>query len=275
MQKHVCLVLVASLSLTGSLAFARGRPSADPATANRESREREARRACLDGDYSTGVAALSELFLDYKEPTYLFNQGRCYEQNERFEEAISRFREYLRLKPEERSLVEKHIAECEALQQKKLQSAPRPAAQPAVQPVTRSNDQALAAVGRPPGQPVPVVATGPQAKAPASPRSGLRLGGIASAGVGVAGLVVGVALNLHANSLAKSISPPNAYDRNIESRRKAYETIAWIGYGVGAAGLLTGAILYGIGWRKNSDSNVAVIPAVGPEMAGALLSGAF
>jgi hypothetical protein len=32
--------------------------------------------ACLSGDYTKGVAILSELFVDTKDPTYLFNQGR-------------------------------------------------------------------------------------------------------------------------------------------------------------------------------------------------------
>lgn len=273
MQKLICFVLVASLSRTGSLAFAKGRPTADPATANRESREREARRACLAGDYATGVAALSELFLDFRDPTYIFNQARCYEQNERFEEAISRFREYLRISPAERPIVEKHIAECEALQQKKVQSTP--AAQPTIQPVAQSEGQNLAAVNAPLGQPAPVVTAAVQAKAPASPGSGLRIGGLASAGIGVAALAAGLVLNLQANSLAKGITPPNTYDRDTESRRKTYETLGWVGYGVGAAGLLTGAILYGTGWRKKSDSNLTVIPAVGPEMAGAVLRGAF
>ena len=46
--------------------------------------------ACLSGDYTKGVAILSELFVDTKDPTYLFNQGRCFEQNRRYDDAIAR-----------------------------------------------------------------------------------------------------------------------------------------------------------------------------------------
>ena len=90
----------------------------------------------------------------------------------------------------------------------------------------------------------------------------------------MAGLVAAVVLNLKANSLANSIEPPKTYNRDTESSRKTYETLSWVGYGVGAAGLVTGAILYGLGWSKSSDT-VAVVPTVGPGLAGASLAGAF
>ena len=70
--------------------------------------------ACLSGDYTKGVAILSELFVDTKDPTYLFNQGRCFEQNRRYEDAVARFEEYLRiaegkLDAADRAAAEKHI----------------------------------------------------------------------------------------------------------------------------------------------------------------------
>jgi hypothetical protein len=58
--------------------------------------ERAARKACLKGDYGKGVDILADLFVDTKDPTYIFNQGRCFEQNRRYEDAIGRFEEYLR-----------------------------------------------------------------------------------------------------------------------------------------------------------------------------------
>ena len=63
---------------------------------DRQSQEREAKRACIAGDYTKGVAILSELYADTNDPTYIFNGGRCFQQNGRYEEAILRFREYLR-----------------------------------------------------------------------------------------------------------------------------------------------------------------------------------
>ena len=66
---------------------------AQPASAGgREAtKERAARKACLGGDYAKGVSILSDLFLDTKDATFIYNQGRCLEQNGRFSDAILRF----------------------------------------------------------------------------------------------------------------------------------------------------------------------------------------
>jgi hypothetical protein len=44
-----------------------------------QSRERQAKKACLSGDYAKGVSILSDLFLETGDATYLCNQGSCYE----------------------------------------------------------------------------------------------------------------------------------------------------------------------------------------------------
>jgi hypothetical protein len=83
-----------------------------------KSQENEARAACLLGNYRRGTEILVRLYIQTNRAVYLFNQGRCYEQNHRWEEAIDRFREFLRKSPnledEIKTLVTKHIAECEA-----------------------------------------------------------------------------------------------------------------------------------------------------------------
>ena len=80
-------------------------------------RQRAARKACLAGDYAKGVSILSDLFLDTRDTTYIYNQGRCLEQNGRFEDAVFRFQEYLRVTTDlsEADEVEarKHIADCQ------------------------------------------------------------------------------------------------------------------------------------------------------------------
>ncbi len=61
-----------------------------------EAQERAARKACLLGDVAKGTEILADLYLDTKNPTHIYNQGRCFEQNGQNEQAILRFREYLR-----------------------------------------------------------------------------------------------------------------------------------------------------------------------------------
>jgi tetratricopeptide (TPR) repeat protein len=266
MKKILCVVGIGSLLLIGSSAFAKGKPAKETKTApsEREAREREARKACLEGDFAKGVAILSDLFLDSKDATYIFNQGRCYEQAERYQEAIRRFREYLRTPGSgDPSLAQRHITECEELEAKKNPPlAAPPVAQPvALPPVTKAQPEDRHFVVT---QPQPTSSSG----------SGLRTAGVVTAGIGAAGAIAGVVLNLKANKLAKSIEPPNTYDRSTESSRKNYETFSWVSYGAGVAGLVTGAILYGIGLGNGSDS-AALLPMGGPSVAGATLSGAF
>jgi hypothetical protein len=87
------------------------------AQTSREAQERAAKKACLVGDTAKGVEILADLFVDTNEPTYIYNQGRCFEQNRMYQDAIGRFREYLvkakRATPDEKADTEKHIADCQ------------------------------------------------------------------------------------------------------------------------------------------------------------------
>jgi hypothetical protein len=123
-----------------------------------ESKERAARKACLLGDVAKGSEILADLYLDTKDPTHIYNQGRCFEQNGQNEPAILRFREYLRQAPhlpaDDVAKVEKKIAE---LQEKDKSRTPGPLATPPVPvPVTPVANQPL-----PPPAPTPVVTQNP------------------------------------------------------------------------------------------------------------------
>ena len=88
------------------------------ARAGDEVRERAAKKACLIGDTAKGVEILADLFIDTNDPVYIFNQGRCFEQNRLYEDAIARFREFLvkakNLDPEVKADAEQHIAACQS-----------------------------------------------------------------------------------------------------------------------------------------------------------------
>ena len=64
--------------------------------ANVESRERAAKRACLVGDVEKGAGILADLYVDTNDANYIYNQGRCFEQNGKNDQAVLRFKEYLR-----------------------------------------------------------------------------------------------------------------------------------------------------------------------------------
>jgi hypothetical protein len=243
-----------------------------------DAKERKARTACLGGDYAKGVQLLSELFVATLDATFIYDQGRCFQQNRRYDDAIARFQEYLRAERKvakaAKAEAQKHIDECKELlaaeSARSAQSAP--SASPPVP------DAPVPSISTTP--PV-VITTPPPVASPTDPStasnsgSGLRVAGIAAASAGGAALLAGVIFNLKANSLATEIEKTNGYGAGKVDDRKTYETLGWIGYGAGAAFVATGALLYVLGSRSAREPSVAVIPVCAPEYAGALLKGHF
>jgi tetratricopeptide (TPR) repeat protein len=246
-------------------------------------KERIARKACLDGDYKKGVAILSDLFLSSMDATYIFNQGRCYEQNGQYESAIARFEEYLRsnLTPETRASSEKHLEDCRKNLAKERESSAPPAAlaplpvapapatrtEPEPRPDPNSETSSLASTETVP-PPVP----------PSERRWGLITGGIVTASLGAGIVVGGLLFHMQANSMASDWeNKPGSYSASEEDKQKTYRTLAGVSYGVGAAMVATGTILIIVGAkpRAPSSNNLAIAPTFGPGLAGAVLTGAF
>jgi hypothetical protein len=120
---------------------------------------------------------------------------------------------------------------------------------------------------------VPAVST-PAAPAPvATPVAGLRTAGLVVAAVGGAAVVGGVVFNLQHNSKVADLTPD--YTRDKESSSRTYKTLSMLGYGVGAACVVGGAVMYYLGWRAGSETQVALVPSVMDGGASALLAGAF
>jgi hypothetical protein len=94
--------------------------------------------------------------------------------------------------------------------------------------------------------------------------------GIISAAVGVAAVGTGVGLALKANSL-----PATDYSRSREDERASLKTWSLVGYGAGAAAIVTGVVLYVVGWPSEQSSSVALLPVVAPDGASVLLNGRF
>jgi hypothetical protein len=200
---------------------------------------------------------------------WVYNQARCYQQNNRWEQAISRFREYLRkakdISESDRADTERQIADCEQSLGKTSQVAPPPVAatlpvptQPEVRP--RAAEPAVATVSSAPEPPL----------SDANKGKGLRVAGIISAAVGVAAVGTGVGLALKANGLSTT-----DYSRSREDQRTSLKTWSMVGYGVGAAAIVTGVVLYIVGWPSEQSSSVALLPVVTPDGASVLLNGRF
>jgi tetratricopeptide (TPR) repeat protein len=248
---------------------------------SQEARERAAKKACLLGDYSKGVELLTDLYVDTNNPIYIFNQGRCYEQNSRYEQAIGLFREFLRKVAEtgkadqsDVASAERHVADCQALLAKqRAAAAPAPTyepGQPSPGQPSSPNPDVSGALDR--NEPVGSIEHSPTAGASGA-GSALRTTGVVVTAVGAAALIAGVALNLKANSMVGDLQ--NRYSPSNDSSSKDYKTLSLVGYGVGIACVAGGAILYTFGWRAGHRVQVALVPSLTPNAAGAAVTGAF
>jgi tetratricopeptide (TPR) repeat protein len=267
------------------------------AAADRQARGRAAHKACLNGNYEEGVSLLSDLFLDTHDPTYLYNQGRCLEQNRRFEDAIARFTEYLhsaqstRLTDADRAEAEKHIAVCKAALEFRAAHEPATAppaasvgapatAQPptgtsqATSSPTNSPVASLAAAQPQTGAPAGTLTAAPETAPAARSGRALRIAGIACGAVGVAAIGAGVGFALKTRSIS-SDEAKNGPTKAQEDDRKKYETLGWISYGVGAAALATGAVLYLLGWPSDPSTTVALLPSANAAGATVILGRSF
>jgi hypothetical protein len=74
--------------LASRMAEAQG-PAADP-------RVDEARTACMAGEVQKGIRLLAELYTASEDPIWIFNLGRCYQQNAQLTPALARFKEFVR-----------------------------------------------------------------------------------------------------------------------------------------------------------------------------------
>jgi hypothetical protein len=242
-----------------------------------QSQEQAARKACLNGDYAKGTSILSDLFIQSGgNPVFIFNQARCFESNRRYEDAVARFEEFVRtaeasaagLTPDDKAAAEKHIADCKRhIEQESKTSLPAsPTLAPAIAPTASAN------------QPTPEVAQPAPNPTSSNSGAGLRSAGIITASVGGAALVAGILLNLHANSMASDMeNNVGGYTPSKNSSHDNYVTAMWITYGVGAACVATGAVLFGIGLgsKGSTSTDVAVVPAVDGHQAGLALTGSF
>jgi hypothetical protein len=226
-------------------------PAAAQTSEERDPREVEARKACASGQVDRGIALLAEIIAETGDPTPVYNQARCYQQNGRTAEAIQRFREYLRLSPkappDEVARVQGFIHDLEA--EGARAQAPR---EPSVQ--------------------------GRAAPAEGPPGSGLRITAFALGGAAV--LAIGAGAYFSARVGAKKsdveglsqVTDRQAYDRMLSDGRSA-EHWQWVGYGVGAAALVGGGVCYWLSERAgNERASVArVVPVVSTGLTGALL----
>lgn len=137
----------------------------------------------------------------------------------------------------------------------------------------------------PASAPAPAVAEAPVVT---SPSAGLRTGAIVAFGVGVVGVAAGTVFMLQSRSKsndADALCPggpcplsKRAEIADLDDGASSAATLSWVGYGVGVAGLATGAALYVISRRRAEPAKQGRLSPLltgTPRGAFAGLEGAF
>jgi hypothetical protein len=231
--------------------------------AGQDPRVHEAKAACVSGDFQRGVQLLAELYLASSDPIWIFDQARCYQQNAQPTLALSRFQEFLRKSQgapdEDIRDAQTYIAEIEA--QQRGQSA------------TSGTTNTL------------TLSKQNQATQPESGR-GLRYTGVGVGILGVTALATGVVFsvlvrqtqNSVENQTKNDVAPLSTIDGKLADGHR-YETLQWISYGVGAAAVVAGSVLYWTGATSAAGgprmSSTFVAPVFTANGAGANLHMAF
>jgi hypothetical protein len=202
-------------------------PSAAAGAPGVEALEDQAHTACLAGHPEQGVQLLAELYVRTHDPNYIYNQGRCFEQNGRPAEAISRFREYLRtggdLTLAEQADAEGHIRECE----RQLAISAGPAPPRAIPPME----------DRPTRRPLP--------------RATAVL-----VGVGALALVAGAASGFGARALQADVEKQWSDSKNRWGNR--LEALQWGAYVAGGLCLISGAVIWFAPAQSGQGGTVAL-----------------
>jgi tetratricopeptide (TPR) repeat protein len=225
-------------------------------------RETQSRSECLAGRFQAGVDLLAQMFAETGDVNYIYNQGRCYEQNGRFSEAILHFREFLRKA--------KNLAAVPV-------TPPAPAAQPAPAATVAPALPAETAAPIPAG----VVETTPSRPSADNRGASLRTAGIVTGSVGAAALIAGVIFSIETHNISDDLTSDAAkrsFSRNTYDRGKLFADLQWVGYGVGAAALGCGVVLYYLGYRtaqSPASDSVSLLPMLLPGGTGAVVQGSF
>jgi tetratricopeptide (TPR) repeat protein len=259
MSRIALLLLVVSAPTL----VAGARPAAAQSSAlspQQKEREKAAMVAFVAGRYEEAVNLYAELYVEYRDPIYLRNIGRCYQKLREPDKAIASFEEYLqkgrKISDKERAEVQGYIAEMEALKAAKAaeRPAPPPSPAPAPEPPPPAPEPALAAP--PPAAPPPetLVAPAPPDAPSEGGISGLKVGGVAALAAAVASAAGGAALLWSSRSRFDSAKERNCgtlggvpkYCNNAAdavATRNLWSKLLFVGAGVfGATGIVLLAI---------------------------------
>jgi tetratricopeptide (TPR) repeat protein len=278
------------------LALSAGAALADDSDSAREHFVKGTRAYEL-GLYDEAIAEYMAAYKIKDDPAFLFNLGQAHRLAKHPAEALRFYKTYLAKLPKapNRAEVEAKIADMNRLVEEQKQAVAQPvpnetAAEPsqarppaeasrADVPPTEASHPETPTAAAPATEPVALA--GPTPAAQPRPGRGLRISGIASAAGGLALVGLGVAFGVRAKQAGDDLTQLDAqngvFDPSKETAGKRDQGLAVVCLGVGAAALVTGAVLYLLGARHEVESPRALVisPSVAAHSAGATLRMVF
>jgi hypothetical protein len=253
--------LISIAAVLACAAFGRTARADESTVAAEDPRPNAALAACASGDVTKGIAILGTLYAETRNPSYVFNQGRCHQKNGQLEPARSSFAEYLRIgtnePPEDIKRAEAFVKEIDDTLARQRASAP---AGVVVVPAPSGGE-----------------GSGRQ----------LRVASYVLGGVAVAALAAGVYMSLKVQSITDEINREFAGQDYVTDGARLqqqlsdgarYETWQWVGYGLGAAALAGAATTFILSTRASGAPEraaVAVAPAFSPGGMGGVVQVRF
>ncbi len=289
MTKPLAVVLALGLLVLAAPARAQSPPPDQDRAALEEAKALN-HKAEIDfklGHFEDALAEYGAAYKKYPTPGLLLNIGQCHRMLKNYEQAVFFYRGYLRDKPDapNRAVVEGLIDEAnQILEAQRAAADAQKAAAAALALQKRLADEQARA------QPLTVVpppASLPPAVAPsaASTHGGatLRNVGLATAGVGVAVIVTGIALGLSASSDSSQLEQRasqhlswSASDQSLYNQGGTFTQAATALYVVGGVAVATGGVLAIVGWpNAAAESAPTLSVAPGPGGVTFVLRGVF
>jgi tetratricopeptide (TPR) repeat protein len=255
--------------------------AAQPAPKSAEDHYEASRRYYDVEEYDKAIAELKQAYTLSPDPVYLFNIAQAMRKKGDCTGAIDYYRKYLRGSPNapNKAKVEDTIKELEATTTcKKEDPKPKPVDPKPVdpkpvdpKPVDPKPVDAKPVDPKPvdpkPIGPTPVDPKPIAARSPPDSKRTLRLAGLVTGGAGIVMLATGTLLALNARSIANDVSSDcndsNGCDWNEAGKRddrgRSRATLSQISFGVGAAAVAGGVVMYMLA-RPSRESRVAFVP---------------
>jgi tetratricopeptide (TPR) repeat protein len=211
-------------------------------------------------DFDGALAAWQRSYELSREPGLLFNVAQAFRLRGRDGDcslATEHYRKFIALDPAspQRAAAAGFITSLESCAARELVASRRARLGPAAE----SGEPA-----RVPGKPTPPAgasATPASAGEARSPGRGQQITGFGVAGGGLALVATGVYFGARAAKLADEVTARCAMGctwtevANTDQRGRTAATLAWVGYGLGAAAVIGGGVLYALGRRADDRSS--------------------